>query len=169
MIKGKEIQTRQVIVKALGEKNGSYFFNRFSALMDNDLANEIMRSNNLETDFINGTVSENRQRGGKRYSLLTVKADYALSRYDVIQCLIGMVTAKKFQDTETLADVGTVNEIRPEVGNILYSVEREMKIPFTLADLMENLLETCLSYMFPVLLRDGNNRIKLIHPAVWDF
>ena len=68
----------------------------------------------------------------------------ALSRYDVIQCLIGVVTAKKFQDTETLADVGTVNEIRAEVGNILYSVEREMKIPFTLADLMENLLETCL-------------------------
>lgn len=44
-----------------------------------------------------------------------------------------------------------------------------MKIPFTLADLMENLLETCLSHMFPVLLRDSNNRIKLIHPAVWGF
>jgi hypothetical protein len=169
VIEGREIQTRQVTVKALGEKNGSYFFNRFSALMDNELANEIMGSNTLETAFINGTVSEIRQTGGRRYSLLTVKADYALSRYDVIQCLIGMVAAKKFQDTDTLADVGTVNEIREEVGNILYSVEREMKIPFTLADLMENLLETCLSHMFPVLLRDNNNRIKLIHPAVWGF
>ncbi len=168
MIECREIQTRQVTVKALGEKNGAYFFTRFSALMDSDLANEIMSNNNLETAFINGTVSEIRQTGGRRYSLLTVKADYALSRYDVIQCLIGMVAGRRFEANETLADVGTVNEIRAEVGNILHDIEKEMKIPFTLADLMENLFETCLSHMFPVLLRD-NDRIKLIHPSVWGF
>jgi hypothetical protein len=54
------------------------------------------------------------------------------------------------------------------VGNILYSIEKEMRLPFTVSDMVENLFETCIDYMSPVLLKH-DNRIKVVHPAIWVF
>ena len=168
IIEGRQVQTLQVVVKALSENNGQYFFKRISALMDTELAYEILGNDNLETAFVNGIVSEIRLTGGRKHSLLTVKADYALSRFDVIQFLIGMVSSRRIHASDSISDIGTINEIREEVGNILYSIEREMKIPFTVSDMVENLFETCIDYMFPVLLKQ-NNRIKVVHPVIWGF
>ena len=168
LIEGKTVEARRVMVKALAEKNGRYFFTHFPVLMDADLANEVMVRDNPDSSFINGTMTEIRQSGGRRNSVLTIRADYALSKYHIVQALIGMVSARRFNRINEIADIGEIDEIREDVGNIFIDIKRELNLSLTFSDMMDDLYETSLSYMFPLLLREGR-RVKLIHPLVWSF
>ena len=73
-IEQNKIETRQIELKGLNERDGHYYFDHFSALMDNDLANEIMLHPNPESLYINGMLVEIKH-SGKRNLILSLRTD----------------------------------------------------------------------------------------------
>ena len=63
--------------------------------MDINLAYEIMAHQDPESLFINGMLVEISYSGGRRSFILTLRTDYELSSYDIVQCLIGIGTQQK--------------------------------------------------------------------------
>jgi hypothetical protein len=129
LIEGKYVDTRQVLVKGLTAKNNEFFLDHFSALLDADLADEIMVKSTAASTFINGIVAEIRQSGGRRNSILTLKADYALSTYDIVQSLIGIVASRRYRNSAERSDIGEINDIREGVGNIYGDIEHHLVVP----------------------------------------
>jgi hypothetical protein len=140
----------------------------FSALLDADLADEIMVKSTAASTFINGIVAEIRQSGGRRNSILTLKADYALSTYDIVQSLIGIVASRRYRNSAERSDIGEINDIRESVGNIYGDIEHHLVVPLTLSDTLNDLFGICLTQMFPLLVIDYN-RVKVVDPLIWSF
>ena len=128
-IEGSYIETRQILVRGLNEQNGRFFFEYFSALMDRDLADEIMLRNNPESSFINGILVDLTQTGGRRNSIITLRADYALSTYDIVQSLIGIVSTNRYRVSSDLADIGDIDDIREGVANLFYEIKKDIVMP----------------------------------------
>ncbi len=134
--------------------------------MDRDLADEIMLRNNPESSFINGILVELTQTGGRRNSIITLRAEYALSTYDIIQYLIGIVSTNRYRVSSDLADIGDIDDIREGVASLFYEIKRDILMPSTISDTINDLFGICLSQMFPVLLIDCR-RVKMVHPLMW--
>jgi hypothetical protein len=86
--------------------------------MDSDLANGIMTHQEPESLFINGMLVEIRYGGGRRNTILTLRTDYELYHYDIVQCLIGIVLSKSLQDPSYTGGAKDINHIREKVGDI---------------------------------------------------
>src|SRR5689334_511 len=136
--------------------------------MDNDLANEIMVRENPESLFINGMLVEITQSGGRRNFILTLRTDYELSQYDIIQCLIGIVTAKKFGDPSYVTYAEDIDQVREKVGSIFYQVRKDLSTKSTIADNMNDLFGMCLKSMFPVVVLEGR-LAREVHPFARGF
>jgi hypothetical protein len=134
--------------------------------MDRDLADEIMLRNNPESSFINGILVELTQTGGRRNSIITLRVEYALSTYDIIQYLIGIVSTNRYRVSSDLADIGDIDDIREGVASLFYEIKRDILMPSTISDTINDLFGICLSQMFPVLLIDCR-RVKMVHPLMW--
>jgi hypothetical protein len=167
-LEGKYIETRQIQVKGLTECNGEYFFDHFSALMDSELANEIMIRSNPESLFINGMLADIKYSGGRRNSILTLRADYALSIYDIVQSLIGIVLSRKFNDPSNETHAEDIDSIREGVANIFNDIQKDVMMPSTISDNINDLFGICLTQMFPVLVIDSR-RVREVHPLIWSF
>lgn len=167
-MEGKSIETRQVQVKALNRRDDHYYFEHFWVLIDNDLANEIMVHENPESLFINGMLVEVRYAGGRRYSILTLRTDDARSQYDIVQCLIGIATSKRFNNISNAVPSEEIDQIREDVANIFNQIQHDLSTPSTIADSINDLFGICLAQMFPVLVIDGRT-VRMIHPLIWGF
>lgn len=77
-IEQNKIEMRQIELKGLNQRNGHYFFEHFSALMDNDLANEIMLRPNPESLYINGMLVEIRH-ARRQYLILGQIMNYHIT------------------------------------------------------------------------------------------
>ena len=164
-IEQNRVETRQIELKGLNERNGHYFFEHFSALMDMELANEIMIHPNAESLFINGMLVEIKY-SGRRNLILTLRTDYELSHYDIVQCLIGIVVSRKFSEISNPAWVGDIDKVREQVYNIFFDIKQDLRTPAAIADSIDNLFEICLSQMFPILIMDGR-KVRTVHPLMW--
>jgi hypothetical protein len=168
LLEGKYIETRQVEVKGLTTRKGRYFFDHFSALIDNELANEIMLQEHPESLLINGIMADIKSSGGVRNSILTFRADYVLSIYDIVQSLIGIVASRKFNDSPAGMVDEDIDIVREGVANIFYDIQKDVTLPSTISDYIDDLFGVCLTQMFPALVI-GSRRIREIHPLIWGF
>jgi len=151
----------------LNEHDGRFFFEHFSALMDNDLANEIMLHPNPKSLCINGMLVEIRH-AGRRTLILTLRTDYVLSHYDMVQCLIGIVLGRKFSENWNFESVEDIDEVREKVFDIFLDIKRDLHTPAAIADSIDNLFEICMYQMFPLVVLD-ERKVRIIHPLVWGF
>lgn len=157
LLEGKYIETRQVEVKGLTTRKGRYFFDHFSALMDNELANEIMLQEHPESLLINGIMADIKSSGGVRNSILTFRADYVLSIYDIVQSLIGIVASRKFNDSPAGMVDEDIDIVREGVANIFYDIQKDVTLPSTVSDYIDDLFGVCLTQMFPALVIDSRS------------
>jgi hypothetical protein len=119
--------------------------------MDSEVANEIMIRSNPESLFINGMLADIKYSGGRRNSILTLRADYVLSIYDIIQSLIGIVVSRKFNDPSNGTHAEDIDHIREGVANIFNDVQKDVTMPSTISDNINDLFGMCLIQMFPSL------------------
>jgi hypothetical protein len=167
VLEGKTIEAIRVKMRGLMRTGRIYQFTHFEALIDIDIANAMMQKENLETTFVNGIVSEVKQRMGK-HSLMTVVAEYGKSSFDVISALIGIVADEKYSETSSVVSIGSIDELRERVYDLYLDIRKNLQITMTLSDLTPNLFDLALNYMFPILFREQRN-VVYIHPLVWSF
>jgi hypothetical protein len=127
-----------------------------------------MGRENPESLFINGMLVEIIQSGGRRNFILTLRADYELSQYDFVQCLIGIVTAKKFLNPSYLAHPEDIDQVREKVGDIFYQIRKDLATESMIANSINDLFGICLQTMFPVVVLDGRV-VREVHPLIWGF
>ena len=120
-VEQNKIETRQIELKGLNERNGHYYFDHFSALMDNDLANEIMLHPNPESFYINGMLVEIKH-SRRRNLILSLRTDYVLSHYDRVQYLIGIVLCRKFSEIPDFTSDQDINEVREKAYSIFFDI-----------------------------------------------
>lgn len=166
-MEGKMIEAVSVTLEGLAENNGDYFFARFPAFMDIEIANQMLHKNNIETSFVNGIVAEITDKGQK-LSLMTVVADYGESYFDILASLIGIIADKKYSSNDSVADIGTVDEIRESVFNLYLEIYRKLQVQRTLSESISNSFDLALNSMFPILITE-EQKVKMVHPLIWGF
>lgn len=167
-MEGKIIEAVQVTLGGLAEKDGDYFFARFQAFMDMEIAEKTLVKDNLETSFINGIVAEIISSTAPRLSIMTVIADYGESYFDILSSLIGIVADKKYSSNDSIAYIGKVDEIRESVFNLYLDIYRKLKVERTLSETVSNSFDIALNTMFPILITE-DQKVMMIHPIIWGF
>jgi len=166
-MEGKIVEAISVTLAGLSEKDGSYFFSYFPAFIDGEIAKKIPRDS-LGTSFINGVVAQVIQPKKPKLSIMTIIADYGESYYDILSSLIGITADKKYSLNETVADIGTVGELRENVFNLYLEINNKLKVSKTLSDTVSNSFDIALSAMFPIIVEE-DQKLIMIHPLVWGF
>lgn len=167
-IEGNLIECREVLLKALGEKNGRYFFHDIYALMDKDLAEQSEIQGRLQRGFINAMVTDLRNIEGKVDSILTLIADYGDSSFELLQSLIGLVASKKYYGNNPLSIIGDVQSLKEEVFNAFSNIKQYIQMPRTFSDKVDNSFEIALKSLFPILATD-DKKVYYTHPMLIGF
>ena len=166
-LEGKIIEAVEVTLAGLNEKNGDYFFWYFPAFVDMEIVNK-MPKEKLGTSFVNGIVAEIIPWRKPKLSLMTVIVDLGESYYDILASLIGIIADMKYSNTDSVAKICTVDELRENVFNLYLDIHKKLKVPRTLSEMISNSFDIALSSMFPVLIIDDQH-VMMIHPLVWGF
>jgi len=166
-LEGRTIEAVEVTLGGLTENNNDYFFTYFPAFIDVNVAREIPKEK-LGASFVNGVVAEVMPAGLQKLSLMTVIADLGESYYDILASLIGIVSDRKYSETDSVAEIGTIDEIRENVFNLYLEIYKKLRVARTLSDTISNSFDIALSSMFPVLITD-DRKVLVIHPLVWGF
>jgi hypothetical protein len=173
-LEGKIIDGTYVLLRGLNMKGDSFFFQSFPAILDSDLAEQILRRPNLASSFINGVVAEVTQkvqddsRNFTKHSLLTVVADYGESYFDILAALIGMLVDFKYAGSDSLTEIGTVADLSLQVKGAYQSIYRMLKVERSLSEIINNAFELAVDELFPAVVED-NGKVFYIHPLVWGF
>lgn len=114
---------------------------------------------------INGIVSEFRKRE-RRFPTLTTVALYEISNIELLMSIIGMVVSERFYVGESLANVGSFEEIKKESEQILGVLLGKATLDKTLGDGISDQFYTSLEYLNPLIITDGNN-VFFMHPSVF--
>ena len=168
-LEGKSIEAVGVTLSGLAESKGNYFFANFPAFIDTEIANKLLEKENIQTSFINGIVAEVMVRGKPKLSLMTVVAEHGESYFDIIASLIGIVADKKYSSTGTIAEIGTIDQLREDVYNLYLDISRKLKVGTTISDKISNSFDIALKAMFPILVETEDQKVMMIHPLVWGF
>jgi hypothetical protein len=120
---------------------------------------------NSESLIVNGMLVEIKYTA-RRNLILTLRTDYELSHFDIIQCLIGIVSSRKFSEISNPAWVEDIDKLREQVFSIFFDIKQDLRTPAAIADRIDNLFEKCLSQMFPILIMDGR-KVRTVHPLMW--
>ncbi len=170
-VEGRAIEGTLVRLRGLTMKNGSFFFQTFPALIDQELANEILPRENLATSFLNGVVAEVTQKGRDeqrfyRRSLITIIADYGESYFDILTALLGMITDSRFSEGESLTEIGTVADLVLEGREAYLAIYRQLKVKRSISEVIGNIFQLAIDSMFPALIED-QGKLYFIHPLAW--
>jgi hypothetical protein len=153
-------------------KDDRFLFQSFPAMLDSDLAEQILPRPNLASSFINGVVAEVTQRPDEqhftKHSLLTVVSDYGESYYDIIAALTGIVADFKFTRSDSVTEIGTVTDLYAQVREAYLSIYRMLKVERSLSEVISNVFELIIDSMFPALVED-DGRLFYVHPLAWGF
>ena len=152
-------------------KGEKFFFQSFPAILDSDLAEQILPRPNLASSFINGVVAEVIQTHDERrfqHSLLTVIADYDYveSYYDILEALIGMIVDFRFANSDSLTEIGSVADISLRVREAYLSIHRMLEVKRSLSEVISNPFEFAIDAMFPAVVED-DGKLFYIHPLAW--
>ncbi len=170
-LEGKIIDGTSVTLRGLVMKDNSFFFQSFPAILDSDLAEQILPRPNLESSLINGVVAEVTQTHDEQHfknSILTVIADYDYveSYYDILTALIGMVVDFKFANSDSLTEIGSVADISLQVRQAYLSIDRMLKVKRSLSEVISNPFQFAIDSMFPAVVED-EGKLFYIHPLAW--
>lgn len=168
-LEGKNIEAVRVKLGGLAQGENGYYFAYFPAYIDTEIANKMLQRENLSSSFVNGIVSEVLCPGRPRLSLMTVVADYGESYFDIIASLIGIIADKKYDEMNTVSEIGTVDQLREEVYNLYLDIHKKIKVDRTLSEIISNSFDIALDSMFPILIVSENRKVMMIHPLVWGF
>jgi len=168
-IEGHILQCRQVMLRALTEKDGQYFFAQHYALMDRELAEQIEAEGGLGKGFLNAMVSELQYTGGMRAEIMTLVADYINSYFELLQSLIGIVASRDYYRKKSVCSLGTLQELREKVFNAFLDIKRDVNLPHTVSDEVKNSFEIAVRSLFPLIVVDDNNNTFYTHPLLLGF
>lgn len=167
-LEGQTIDAVEVQLRGLAENNGNYFFAHFPAFLDGVIAEQILRRENMKSSFINGIVAEIVQQGGRKLSLMTVVADYGESYFDILTALIGIVADMIYSTTDSVTEIGTVDDLRQKVFDLYLDIHRHLKVSPTLSETTSNSFEIALNSLFPCILTQ-EHQVMVVHPMIWGF
>lgn len=170
-LEGKIIEGTNVTLRGLIMKDNRFFFQSFRAILDSDLAQQILTRPNLASSFINGVVAEVTQMHDEqhfKHSILTVIADYDYveSYYDILTALIGMMVDFKFANSDSLAEIETVADISSQVREAYLNIHRMLKVERSLSEVISNPFEFAINELFPAVVQD-EGKLFYIHPLAW--
>jgi len=170
-LEGKVIDGTNVTLRGLIMKDNRFFFQSFPAILDSDLAEQILPRPNLASSFINGVVAEVTQTHDEQHfrnSILTVIADYDYveSYHDILTALIGMMVDFKFANSDSLAEIGTVADISSQVREAYLNIHRMLKVERSLSEVISNPFEFAINELFPAVVQD-EGKLFYIHPLAW--
>jgi hypothetical protein len=170
-LEGKTVEGTYVQLNGLTMDDGKFFFQSFPAIIDSELAEQILSRPNLRSSFINGVVAQVTQKSSeedrlKKRSLLTVVADYGESYYDIILALTGMIVDSKFETSDSLTAIGTLEALSSHVLQAYGNIYRMLKVERTLSEMVSNLFSLIIDQMFPAIVED-NGLLFFIHPLAW--
>lgn len=168
-MEGKTVEAVQVRLGGLAEKDGGYNFHTFPAYVDTENANKMLARQNIGASFVNGIVSEILRKGKPRLSIMTVVAEYGESSFDILASLIGIIADRRYADSEDIAEIGTVDELREGVYDLYLDISKNMNVDRTLSDTVPNSFDIALDAMFPILVVTDERKVKMIHPLTWGF
>jgi hypothetical protein len=167
-IEGHTIDCKEVYLRILTEHNGEYRFKNINALMDGELAEDFQKNRRVQNGFINAIVTELHYTGGKRSNLLNIIVDYGDSYFELLQCLIGIVTAKLYYNSSALSYICKIDTLREKVFDSYIDIIRDLKLPHTISDKIGKSFDLALQSLFQVIVIDNDN-IYYVHPILLGF
>ncbi|MGA2789489.1 MAG: hypothetical protein ABSF00_01840 [Candidatus Bathyarchaeia archaeon] len=170
-LEGKMIEGTYVMLRGLNLDGDKFLFQSFPAVLDSELAEQVLARRNLESSFINGVVAEVSQQTANeqqftKHSLLTVVSDYGESYYDIISALTGMIADSKFACSDSLSEIGPLEDISLQVTDAYRIIYRMLKVERSLSEDINNVFELVIDQMFPALVED-NGLLFYVHPLAW--
>lgn len=167
-IEGHGIECRNIRLNILSEKDGTYFFKRYDALIETEFAERLEKEKRVRSGFLNAMIAELQYTGGRKEWMLTVIADYGDSYFQLLQSLIGIVAYKKYYPGDRLSYIGTMGELREKVFDAFVDIRRKIQLPTTVSDYVESSYDFALSSMFPMIVIDGQS-LYYAHPLLLGF
>jgi len=160
-------QFRGTIIRLTGltKHKGEFKLSNTHAVLTYDVAREIERFRG-KGFFVNGVISEFRRQSGGFYTFTTV-AELGYADLDLMKSVIGMVVADRFQRADSLASVGTIEEVRAETEELIEELwpAGQLTTP-TMADGLKDLFESALLDLRPIIMND-DEEILFIHPYMF--
>ena len=154
-----------VRLTGLTKQDGQFRIATTDAVLTVDISEELDKYKG-EDYFINGIVSEFR-RQSSYFHTITAVAELGYADIDLVKSVIGIVVADRFLSGHSLASIGTTDEIRREVEEILSIVWQAGRLTtHTVANGLKNLFERAFLDLAPVILED-EGKVLLLHPYLF--
>jgi len=161
-LEGHMIECREAHLKILNMDGQSPSWEYVTGLLDLDLSEE-MSSRSNEFSFLNAIITDISSSGGRKFSILTVIADYGNSHFELLLSFIGIIAWSSFLRNTSVARLFSVMELKEKVYDLIIEAQHEVKLPYTLSNQVQNSFEIALRSLFPMLVLDSQS-VLFMHP-----
>ncbi len=161
-LEGHSLECREVRLKILSVNGKSHSWEYITAFLDLDLSEEMFARTN-EFSFLNAIITDISSSGGRKFSILTVIADYGNSHFDVLLSFIGMISWNTFLQNSSLVNLCSILELKERVYDMIIEAQHEIKLPYTLSNQVQNSFEIALESLFPLVVLDSKG-VLFMHP-----
>ncbi len=169
-IQGKPVPCYELVILGIMADGNHYDFKNIRVFMESSMVEQFKLNDNDQRGFFNGLITEikqiNREKKYETMKLFQVVDKYDTNYFELISALIGLVCTNTFRKSDALSVVGTVDEIKQEVGCIIDIITRKIHLDMTIGSGLDNWFEKAMEELSPILLIK-NKHIHYIHPLVW--
>ncbi len=159
-VAGKEIEAYSAEIRGVWVDT-LHFGSPFKAKIEASILEELTEKDPSEIPFINGILMEIRDtdtiKERKFVKILTVGAGYGSSYFDMVQMASGMLCYRMCRDNNTISKLGSANGFQNNVERICSDWTNELKKSGSFADKVDNIFQTAIDMMFPMLIIDKDS------------
>lgn len=166
-IQHKSIRCYDMLVSGIFKGRSGYYMKQINVLMEVTTAKDLKIDEVVNRGFFNGIVAEVKRRN-QIVLLFQVVDSYATADFELLNTLIGFISADMFRRTKSLSYVGYADSVKEEVERAFDLLVRETNMDTTLGGMLDNWFERALNEMFPILLVK-DKCLFYVHPLTWSF
>ena len=167
LIQQQPVLCYELLISGLCKEYEKYQFKDFVVFMESNIAESFKLDEAENRGFFNGVVTEIKTKNDMM-RLFQIVNKYDTNYFELMQDLIGLVSAEYFKKSDTLSNVGTVEDIKNKVKSMVDLFSRETRLEATIGSQLDDWFERSVKELFPLLLAK-NGHVYYVHPLIWSF
>ncbi|MEM4545124.1 MAG: hypothetical protein QXE61_08590 [Nitrososphaerota archaeon] len=163
-ILNRVIRTRRARLRMLIEKDNKFSFAKISANIPEDVLAQLEKEEEPKQRFLNAILLEVREKSGS-FELLNVVCDIGASYYELVQTLTGYILTSQYYRNDSISISCSTEELRKKTNRILDQIAKDVRLPYTVSDLVDNAFDIAMTGHIPMFL-GNDDTVWFLHPLV---